>query len=174
MEEVLTRRFRRWRSAQEERDTVGSKVDESFAVLPDLLIVDGGKGQLSRAVAVLEHFDLIGRVPVAGLAKQQEELFLPWRGESLLLPRHSQGLYLLQRIRDEAHRFAITAHRNLRSKQGLASTLDAVPGIGPVKRRRLLSHFGSIEAIKHATVEELIAIQGVTRADAETLKSQLA
>ncbi len=174
MEEVLTRRFRRWRAAQEERDTVGSKVDESFAFLPDLLIVDGGKGQLSRAVVVLEQFDLIGRVPVAGLAKQQEELFLPWRSESLLLPRHSQGLYLLQRIRDEAHRFAITAHRNRRTKQGLASTLDAVPGIGPVKRRRLLAHFGSIEGIKQASVEDLIAIQGITRADAETLKSQLA
>ncbi|MBE0695349.1 MAG: excinuclease ABC subunit UvrC [Anaerolineaceae bacterium] len=174
MEEVLTRRFRRWRAAKEERDTIGAKVDESFAILPDLLIVDGGKGQLSRAVVVLEQFDLIGRVPVAGLAKQQEELFLPWRSESLLLPRHSQGLYLLQRIRDEAHRFAITAHRNRRTKQGLASTLDAVQGIGPVKRRRLLTHFGSIEAIKQASVEDLIAVQGITRSDAETLKSQLA
>jgi excinuclease ABC subunit C len=174
MEEVLTRRFRRWRAAQDEKDTVGAKVDESFAFLPDLLIVDGGKGQLSRAVVVLEQYNLLGRVPVAGLAKQQEELFLPWRSESLLLPRHSQGLYLLQRIRDEAHRFAITAHRNRRTKQGLASTLDAVPGIGPVKRRRLLAHFGSIEAIKQASVEDLIAIEGITRADAETLKNQLA
>jgi excinuclease ABC subunit C len=174
MEEVLTRRFRRWRAAQEEKDTIGSKVDESFAFLPDLLIVDGGKGQLSRAVSVLQNFDLLGRVPVAGLAKQQEELFLPWRRESLMLPRHSQGLYLLQRIRDEAHRFAITAHRNKRTKQGLASTLDALPGIGPVKRRRLLAHFGSIEAIKQASAEDLIAIQGITRSDVETLKSQLA
>jgi len=174
MEEVLTRRFKRWQAAQQERATVGSKVDESFAFLPDLLIVDGGKGQLGRAVAVLERFDLLGRLPVAGLAKQQEELFIPWRSESLLLPRHSQGLYLLQRIRDEAHRFAITAHRNRRSKQGLASTLDALPGIGPVKRRRLLAHFGSIEAIKQASLEELIEIQGITYVDAETLKSQLA
>jgi excinuclease ABC subunit C len=174
MEEVLSRRFRRWRSAQEERDTVGSKVDESFAFLPDLLIVDGGKGQLSRAVAVLEQFGLINRVPVAGLAKQQEELFLPWRSDSLLLPRHSQGLYLLQRIRDEAHRFAITAHRNRRTKQGLASTLDGVPGIGPVKRRRLLAHFGSIDGIRQASLEDLIAVQGITRTDAESLKSYLA
>jgi excinuclease ABC subunit C len=174
MEEVLTRRFRRWKSAQEQKQTVGSKVDESFAILPDLLIVDGGKGQLGRAVAVLERFDLLARVPVAGLAKQQEELFLPDRPRSLLLPRNSQGLYLLQRIRDEAHRFAITAHRNRRSKAGLASTLDAVPGIGPIKRRRLLTHFGSIEAIKQASVEELVAIQGITQADAEMLKSQLA
>jgi excinuclease ABC subunit C len=174
MEEVLTRRFKRWRAAQEERESVGAKVDESFAFLPDLLIVDGGKGQLGRAVAVLERFGLIGRVPVAGLAKQQEELFLPDQGNSLMLPRHSQGLYLLQRIRDEAHRFAITAHRNRRTKAGLASTLDAVPGIGPVKRRRLLSHFGSIEAIKQASVEELTAIQGITQADADMLKSELA
>lgn len=174
MEEVLTRRFKRYLAAQEERATVGSKVDEAFAYLPDLLIVDGGKGQLSRAVAVLQRFDLLDRVPVAGLAKQQEELFLPGRSESLMLPRNSQGLYLLQRIRDEAHRFAITAHRNRRAKAGLASTLDAVPGIGPVKRRRLLSHFGSIEAIKQASVEELVAIQGITQSDAEMLKSQLA
>jgi excinuclease ABC subunit C len=174
MEEVLTRRFRRWKSAQEQRDTVGSKVDESFALLPDLLIVDGGKGQLGRAVTVLDRFDLLSRVPVAGLAKQQEELFLPDRPTSLLLPRNSQGLYLLQRIRDEAHRFAITAHRSRRSKAGLASTLDAVPGIGPIKRRRLLAHFGSIEAIKQASVEDLVAIQGITQADAEMLKNQLA
>jgi excinuclease ABC subunit C len=174
MEEVLMRRFKRWQAAQEEKNTLGAKVDESFALLPDLLIVDGGKGQLGRAVAVLEHFDLIGKVPVAGLAKQQEELFLPWKSESIMLPRNSQGLYLLQRIRDEAHRFAITAHRNRRSKAGLASTLDAVPGIGPTKRRRLLTHFGSIEAIKAASMEELLAIPGITRADAEMLKTQLA
>ena len=174
MEEVLTRRFKRWQAAQEEKNTPGAKVDESFAILPDLLIVDGGKGQLGRAVTVLERFDLIGKVPVAGLAKQQEELFLPWKSESMMLPRNSQGLYLLQRIRDEAHRFAITAHRNRRSKAGLASTLDAVPGIGPTKRRRLLTHFGSIEAIKAASLEDLMAIQGITRADAEMLKTQLA
>jgi excinuclease ABC subunit C len=174
MEEVLTRRFKRWQAAQEERETVGAKVDESFAFLPDLLIVDGGKGQLGRAVAVLERFDLLTRVPVAGLAKQQEELFLPGQSESLMLPRHSQGLYLLQRIRDEAHRFAITAHRNKRTRVGLASTLDAVPGIGPTKRRRLLAHFGSIDAIKNASIEDLVAIQGITQADAEMLKTQLA
>ncbi|NLG98243.1 MAG: excinuclease ABC subunit UvrC [Chloroflexi bacterium] len=174
MEEVLTRRFKRWVASQEERTKVGQKVDEAFAVLPDLLIVDGGKGQLGRAVAVLERFDLIGRVPVAGLAKQQEELFLPDREHSLMLPRNSQGLYLLQRIRDEAHRFAITAHRNRRAKIGLASILDAVPGIGPVKRRRLLAHFGSIDAIRQASIEDLTAVRGISVADAEALKSQLA
>lgn len=174
MEEVLTRRFKRWIAAQEEKATVGAKVDEAFAILPDLLIVDGGKGQLSRAVAVLRRFDLLERVPVVGLAKQQEELFLPGRSESLMLPRNSQGLYLLQRIRDEAHRFAITAHRARRTKAGLASTLDAVPGIGPIKRRRLLVRFGSIEAIKNASIEELTSVRGITQADAEMLKNELA
>jgi excinuclease ABC subunit C len=174
MEEVLTRRFKRWQATQEERNTPGGKVDESFALLPDLLIVDGGKGQLGRAVAVLDHFDLMGRVPVAGLAKQQEELFIPGYANSLMLPRNSQGLYLLQRIRDEAHRFAITAHRSRRTKAGLASTLDAIPGIGPAKRKRLLTHFGSIEAIKEASIEDLTAIRGITHGDAEMLKNNLA
>ncbi len=173
MEEVLTRRFRRWQAAQEEKKNPGAKVDESFARLPDLLIVDGGKGQLGRAVAVLERFDLLSKVPVVGLAKQQEELFLPGESASLMLPRNSQGLYLLQRIRDEAHRFAITAHRSRRTKAGLASTLDAVPGIGPAKRKRLLAYFGSIEAIKEASIEELTAIKGITYADAEMLKTSL-
>ena len=174
MEEVLTRRFKRWQAAQEAKKTPGAKVDESFAFLPDLLIVDGGKGQLGRAVGVLERFDLISRVPVAGLAKQQEELFVPGRSLSIMLPRNSQGLYLLQRIRDEAHRFAITAHRNRRAKAGLASTLDAIPGIGPIKRKRLLAKFGSIDAIKDASLDDLTAVKGITRVNAEALKTMLA
>ena len=106
MEEVLTRRFRRWKAAQEEGENQpGKKLDSSFARLPDLLMVDGGKGQLGRAVKVLQEFGLYGKVPITGLAKQQEELFLPEQDDSLLLPRRSQGLYLIQRIRDEAHRF---------------------------------------------------------------------
>jgi len=172
MEEALTRRFNRWLSAQEEK-RVGARVDPSFAVLPDLLIVDGGKGQLSRAVAVLERFGLSGQVPIAGLAKQQEEIFLPGRSSSILLPRHSQGLYLLQRIRDEAHRFAITAHRKRRTKEGLVSRLSQVPGIGPVKRRALLTRFGSIEAIRDASVEALTEVPGITPELAMALKTQL-
>ena len=142
MEEALTRRFNRWLSAQEEK-RVGARVDPSFAVLPDLLIVDGGKGQLSRAVAVLERFGLSGQVPIAGLAKQQEEIFLPGRSSSIL-PRHSQGLYLLQRIvtKPPLH---ITAYRKRRTKKaGLA------PEPGARHRRSsaaLLTRFGSIEAI---------------------------
>ena len=173
LEETLERRFRRWQAAQEREESPGKKPDAAFAILPDLVIVDGGKGQLSRAVKVLERFGLSERVSVVSLAKQQEEVFLPYRSESILLPRHSQGFYLLQRIRDEAHRFAITAHRKLRTKQGLASRLELIPGIGPVKRKRLLQHFGDLDAIRNATVEELTAVEGITPQLALQIKSSL-
>jgi excinuclease ABC subunit C len=177
MEEMLTRRFKRWAAAQESaaaiNDQPGKKLDESFSFLPDLIIIDGGKGQLSRAVSVLEQFDLLGKVPVVGLAKQQEEIFFPHKSESLMLPRHSQALYLVQRIRDEAHRFGITAHRNKRGKIGLASRLDAIPGIGPAKRKSLLKHFGSIDKIKDASIEELTQLPGIHTALAETIKANL-
>ena len=170
MEEVLTRRFRRWQAAQENQ-LVGAKPDPSFAVLPDLLIVDGGQGQLGRAVKVLESFNLMEIVPVAGLAKQQEELFQPGRKDSVILPRHSQGLFLLQRIRDEAHRFAITAHRKARGKVGVASRLDAIPGIGPARRKVLLEKFGDIEGIRQATLEDLITITGINEEIARAILS---
>jgi len=173
MEEVLYRRFRRWKAAQEEKETVGKKQDLAFSVLPDLLLVDGGKGQLSRTVQVLKQFNLLDRVPVAGIAKQEEELFIPGKHESLFLERHSQGLYLVQRIRDEAHRFAITAHRKRRQKQGLASRLDIIPGIGPARRRELLKKFGSIEGIKDAPPEEISQIKGITLDMAQSIKVQL-
>lgn len=173
MEETLTRRFRRWQAAQEQKSP-GGKVDPSFALLPDLLIVDGGKGQLGRAVEVLQRFDLMGRVPVVGLAKQEEELFLPGRSDSILLPRHSQALYLVQRVRDEAHRFAITAHRNRRSKIGLASQLDEIPGVGPTRRKALLRHFGGdMEAIRGASIEDLTAVSGINTDVAMSIKAHL-
>ncbi|HNK63473.1 MAG TPA: excinuclease ABC subunit UvrC, partial [Anaerolineales bacterium] len=130
MEEMLTRRFRRWKGSQETESKVGSKKDASFSFLPELIIIDGGKGQLGRVVKVMEEFGLIDVVPVVGLAKQEEEIFFPHKSEPLLLPRHSQALYLVQRIRDEAHRYGITAHRKKRTKLGLASQLDSIPGIG--------------------------------------------
>ncbi len=173
MEEVLTRRFRRWQAAQETEAGPGSKPDAAFSFLPDLIIIDGGKGQLGRAVQVLEKYELAEKVPVVGLAKQEEEIFLPHQSKSILLPRHSQGLYLVQRIRDEAHRFAITAHRSQRSKRGLASQLDSVPGIGPVRRKALLKHFGSVDKIKEASVEELAAVKGMTMQAAESVKASL-
>jgi excinuclease ABC subunit C len=172
MEEVLTRRFKRWQAAQE-KQAIGVKPDPSFAVLPDLLIVDGGKGQLGRAVNVLRQFDLNGVVPLVGLAKQQEELFQPGKSDSVILPRHSQGLYLVQRIRDEAHRFAITAHRKARGKIGVASRLDAIPGIGPARRKVLLEKFGDIEAIRQASLEDLLAVKGITEEIARALQSGL-
>ena len=173
MEEVLTRRFNRWKAAQEAAEMPGKKPDRAFALLPDLLIVDGGKGQLSRAVAVLEKFDLLDKIPVAGLAKQNEELFVPGRSLPIILPRQSQGLYLVQRVRDEAHRFAITSHRKRRTKTGLASRLDAIPGIGPARRKALLDKFGSIEKIKQASLDELTTTPGVTEPIAHAIKSHL-
>lgn len=172
MEEVLTRRLKRWQAAQEKQQ-VGVKPDPSFAVLPDLLIVDGGKGQLGRAINVLRQFSLSEVVPLVGLAKQQEELFQPGKPDSVILPRHSQGLYLLQRIRDEAHRFAITAHRKARGKIGVASRLDAIPGIGPARRKALLEKFIDIEGIRQASLEELLAVKGITEEIARALQSGL-
>jgi excinuclease ABC subunit C len=173
MEEVLNRRFRRWKAAHEEPDQVGKKPDLAFSILPDLLIVDGGKGQLSRAIKILEEYNLMDRVPVAGLAKQEEELFVPGKQESIYLERRSQGLYLVQRIRDEAHRFAITAHRKRRKNLGLTSRLDVIPGIGPTRRKALLQKFGSIDGIKTATPEAIAEIKGITLEMAQSIKVQL-
>jgi excinuclease ABC subunit C len=185
MEEMLTRRFRRWRSAQDASSLgldpaldpplsarqPGAKNDASFSFLPDLIIIDGGKGQLGRAVEVLEKFELTGSVPIVGLAKQQEEIFFPHKSESLMLPRHSQGLYLVQRIRDEAHRYGITAHRKKRQKLGMASILDAIPGIGPARRKSLLKHFGSVDKIRAASIEELKSV--VPEDAAHSIKAHL-
>jgi excinuclease ABC subunit C len=173
MEEVLTRRFNRWKAAQENLDAPGKKPDPSFALLPDLLIVDGGKGQLGRAVKVIEQFGLTGRFVVAGLAKENEELFFPGRPQSLALPRHSQGLYLLQRIRDEAHRFGITAHRKRRTREGMASRLDKIKGIGKTRRNMLLKKFGSLDGIQQASLEQLTALPGITEEIALALKGGL-
>ncbi|HEY4723679.1 MAG TPA: excinuclease ABC subunit UvrC, partial [Anaerolineae bacterium] len=150
-----------------------ARIDPSFSVLPDLLIVDGGKGQLGIAVEVLQEFDLYGQVPVCGLAKQQEELFLPARPTSILLPRQSQGLFLVQRVRDEAHRFAITAHRARRARTGVASQLDEIPGVGPMRRKKLIKHFGSLDGIRNASVDEIAAVPGIPREVAIAIKEQL-
>jgi excinuclease ABC subunit C len=173
MQEVLSRRFKRWQAAKEDNPIPGAKPDAAFSNLPDLVIVDGGKGQLGRAITVFEDYGLIDKVPLVALAKQSEELFLPGRERGILLPRSSQGLYLLQRIRDEAHRFAITAHRARRTKSGISSQLDEIPGIGPNRRRALLKTFGSIEALREASIEQLTAIKGITPALADSIKGHL-
>jgi excinuclease ABC subunit C len=152
MEEILGRRFRRWQIANEEAGKPGGKLDKSFGLLPDLLIVDGGKGQLSRACKILEEHNLKERVPVVGLAKGHEELYLPDRADPVILPRRSQGLYLVQRIRDEAHRFALRQHRTQRRRGGLASKLDSINGVGPARRKALIKTFGDLEGIRQASL----------------------
>jgi excinuclease ABC subunit C len=172
MEEVLARRFKRWEASQIE-ETVGKKLDPSFGVLPDLLVVDGGKGQLSRAVKILKEFNLNERVTAVGLAKQHELIFIPTEDVGIELPRNSQGLFLMQRIRDEAHRFAITAHRNRRSKDTLVSRLDQISGIGPERRKALLKKFGSIKNIGAASRQELAQIPGITLEFADKILDSL-
>ena len=174
MQEVLLRRFKRWQAADELKKEPGANPDLSFSLLPDLLIVDGGKGQIGRAVLVLKEFGLLEKVPAVGLAKEEEAIFQPGKEKPLNLPRNSQGLYLLQRIRDEAHRFAITAHRNLRSKKGMASQLDSIAGIGPARRKALIKKFGSVEKIRQASSEELREVRGVTEEIAKRIKENLA
>jgi len=175
MREVLQRRFRRWQMATSDLSPGGgTKGDiKGWAKLPGLLIVDGGRGQLGVAVEVLQEFDLLDRVPVVGLAKQREEIFLPGRVEPVLLPPRSQGLFLVQAVRDEAHRFAITHHRARRQRMGVASQLDSIPGVGPARRKALLKAFGSLDAIRAATVEQLAAVPGIPRTVAVAIKEHL-
>ncbi len=177
MREALTRRFNRWKHTLEEPKVIApgkDDADETWRILPDLLMIDGGKGQLGVAVEVLNEFNLTDRVPVVSLAKQFEEIFVPGRASSILLPRRSQALYLVQRVRDEAHRFAITSHRQQRQKLGMVSRLEAVPGIGPAKRKALMKAFdNSINAIRAASIDDLMAVPGITQKLAELIKETL-
>ncbi|MCA9890962.1 MAG: excinuclease ABC subunit C, partial [Anaerolineae bacterium] len=172
MREALTRRFARWQNAQQDdlESPDGKDKSETWRLLPDLLLIDGGKGQLGVAVEVLKEFDLFDRVPVAGLAKQFEELYVPGDKKPIVLPRRSPALYLVQRVRDEAHRFAITSMRTRRAKTGMVSQLESIPGIGPKKRKALLKHFGnSIDAIKAASAEDLMKVAGINEKLAEII-----
>ncbi len=173
MREVLTRRFSRWQRIQA-GELKGTRGSQAWGKLPDLLVIDGGKGQLAEAVAVLRHFGLEGKVPVVGLAKRREELFLPGRSRPLRLEPTSPALLLLRRLRDEAHRFAITYHRKRRRRRGLASTLEEIPGIGPVRRKALLRHFDSLEAIRQADEAALMAVPGISRALAQAIRDHFA
>jgi excinuclease ABC subunit C len=154
MAEVVSRRFARAQPATADR------YDEGFAVVPNLVVVDGGKGQLSAALAAMQAYDL-PRVAVIALAKREEEVFLPGRSAAVVLERDSAGLQLLQRIRDEAHRFALGFHRQRRDVRTRESILDALPGVGPARRRALLRHFGSPERLLAASSEELEGVPGV-------------
>jgi len=186
MAEMLTRRFRRLAAARAARaeavaapaaaeaDTV-ARADAArgaFEREPDLVLVDGGKGQLGVAAKVLQSLGL-DDLPLASLAKRHEELFRPGHKGSVYLPRESQALFLVQRARDEAHRFAITYNRKLRQDSGLRSSLDEIPGIGPKRRRALLAHFGSLDRIRLATIDDIAAVPGMSRRAAEQVKSYL-
>ena len=174
MREVLRRRFKRLataRAAEKSGEGEGTGVD-SFGVVPDLVLIDGGKGQLSAALEVFLEMG-IDDVPLASLAKENEELFVPHTPEPIILPRDSQALYLVQRIRDEAHRFAITFHRNLRSKSSLKSPIDNVSGIGPKRKRMLMRKFGTLKGIKEAAVDDLASVPGMTRSLAIRLKQTI-
>jgi excinuclease ABC subunit C len=176
MREMLRRRFRRIVEDHDDPDP-GSKVrssEDSWKIMPDLVIVDGGKGQLGIAVEVFEEFGLLDRIPLVSLAKREEEIFRPGESDSIWLKRGSQALFLVQRIRDEAHRFAITYHRNLRGKAQTKSLLDEVKGIGPARRKALLTYFsGDIERIRAASLDELMAVPGMNRKSAEAIKEYL-
>lgn len=177
MREMLRRRFRRIvEDAHDEADP-GKKSREEAAnwkVVPDLVIIDGGKGQLGIAVEVFEEFGLMDRIPVVGLAKREEEIFRPHEGAPVWLKRGSAALHLVQRVRDETHRFGVTYHRNLRSKEQVRSKLDDVPGIGPTRRKALLTAFGGdIQAIRDASIDQLTAVPGINKRAAETIKEYL-
>jgi excinuclease ABC subunit C len=184
LQEVLRRRFKRASArgepvepqADSGPDTSGRgeapEEESGWGVLPDLVIVDGGKGQLNAALDAMRDLG-VADIPAAGLAKQHEELFVQDMSEPIVLPRTSQALYLVQRIRDEAHRFAITYHRGVRQKASVRSALDSIPGIGPKRKRALLRKFGSVQRIRQASLDDIAATPGFTRALAERVREGL-
>jgi excinuclease ABC subunit C len=166
MAEVISRRFARL------SDGTGETHDASFASTPNLVVIDGGKGQLSAALAAMQAYDL-PRVAVIALAKRIEEVYVPGRPDPIVLSRHNPGLQLLQRIRDEAHRFALDFHRQRRDARGFASIFDDLEGVGPARRRALLNHFGSVDEMLGATQEELEGVTGVPAKTARRIYEQL-
>jgi excinuclease ABC subunit C len=177
MREVLKRRFKRLTkndgaTAGNGRQKNENSGEDAWRILPDLVLIDGGKGHLGAALQVMLEVGA-DSIPLASLAKENEELFVPQTPEAIVLPRNSQALFLVQRARDEAHRFAITFHRQRRSKQSVASALDGVTGIGPKRRRMLLRRFGSVRGIREAGIEDLAAAPGMTLKLATRLKEFL-
>jgi excinuclease ABC subunit C len=165
-QEVLHRRFSRAKAGDEGRE------EERRWAMPDLVVIDGGKGQVSAALEVLTELGLAD-IPLVGLAKEREELFLPGRSEPVLLAATSPALYLVQRLRDEAHRFAITYHRDLRSRRQVRSAFDDLPGVGPKRRAALLRTFGSAKRVREAPVEQIAAVPGISAALAARIKATL-
>ncbi|MGW4645637.1 excinuclease ABC subunit UvrC [Kitasatospora sp. NPDC004289] len=187
MHEVITRRFRRylqereqtgeWAVPEEEEPAAGPRTEDGrpkrFAYPPQLVVVDGGQPQVAAAQRALDELG-IDDVAVCGLAKRLEEVWLPGEADPVVLPRSSEGLYLLQRVRDEAHRFAIAYQRGKRAKRLTAGELDSVPGLGETRRQALLKHFGSLKKLRAATVEEICEVPGIGRRTAETVVAALA
>jgi excinuclease ABC subunit C len=184
MAEIMRRRFRRARGIAESRESPepgdasrngadAARPDAAAASeawdLPDLVVIDGGKGQLGAAAMAMRELGVY-EIPVVGLAKQHEEIFVPGEEEPIILPRASEALFLVQRIRDEAHRFAITFHRQVRGKSAIQSALDSVPGVGPKRKKALLKKFGTVRAIREAEVDEIASTVGFTKALAERVK----
>ena len=171
MEEVLTRRLTAYLA---ERDQpAAERVGGKFSYPPQLLLVDGGKGQLSVAERVVEELGLEAEIPVAALAKRFEEVYVPGEADPVRIPRQSEALYLLQRVRDEAHRFAIAYHRQLRGKRMTQSALDAIPGLGPTRKKRLANELGGVNAVKRASLEELKALSWLPDRVAEAVYESL-
>ena len=164
MQEVITRRFRR-----------AIANDEKFNKLPDLILIDGGKGQLSAAQEAIKTFATtnLPDIPMIALAKRIEEIFVPGKSESIVLRKDNPTLHTIQRLRDEAHRFAITYHRRLRQKSLSVSVLDEIPNLGPKRKQALLKHFGSIEAIREASLDGLLSVKGIPRGVAENIRKHL-
>ena len=160
LQEVLRRRFKR-----------AGVASDTWAILPDLVLIDGGRGQLNAAREAMEEVGA-GSVPIASLAKENEEVFIPQKSEPIILPRSSPGLRLLQRLRDEAHRFALGYHQRVRKREAFASVLDSIPGVGPRRKRALLRQFGSITAIKGASIKELTNV-GMPKSLAKKIKESL-
>jgi excinuclease ABC subunit C len=169
MEEVLTRRFNALLAERRRPLEKGQK----FVYPPQLLLVDGGKGQLGVAVRVLEDLGLDDEIPVASLAKQFEEVFVPGQSDPIRIPRQSEALYLLQRVRDEAHRFAISYHRQLRNKRMTKSVLDDIPGLGPARKKRLVEAMGGVRAVQAATREDLTALSFLPEPVADAVYDKL-
>jgi len=159
--EMLRRRFKR-----------ASGASDTWAILPDLVLIDGGKGQLNAARAAMQQMGA-GSVPTASLAKENEEIFIPQKTKPIILPKSSPGLQLLQRLRDEAHRFALGYHQRIRKREAFASVLDTIPGIGPRRKRALLRQFGSVKAIRETPIEDLATAKGMTRSLAKKIKEYL-
>ncbi|MDQ4125465.1 MAG: excinuclease ABC subunit UvrC [Actinomycetota bacterium] len=182
MGEVIRRRFARYLEEQEGTGRLGERSKQEgigpetkrgkFAYPPNLVVIDGGKGQLNRAVEVMEELGVEG-VTTVSLAKRMEEVFVPGEAEPIVIPRGSEALYLLQRIRDEAHRFALTYHQLRRSKKMTQSALDGIPGLGEVRRKKLLKHFGSVKRVREASLDDLRAVPGIPASVAEAVFDNL-